>query len=241
MAQPLRRWVFLVTWGQQSCVHRIAGSPSARPCSGLPPHLLHPRSRKPHPCPRFPCCLIRVHRGRSPGRHAASRYADAGAGSPRTGAGRNVDPPPVPPQPESVPPADPATAAPLEQVTTEPVEAPAATPLETPAEAPEPLPDPPAAPVAAACCPGAGGAGRSAGRAGGTAGAARQCEHLGALRQPRETTAQSRRSMRRCRSLSQSPRRLRCDIRRRIRSITTPWRLSAAAAAPAALRTQSDG
>jgi hypothetical protein len=58
--------------------------------------------------------------------------------------------PPVPPQPESVPPADPATAAPIEQVTTEPVEATPATPVETPAEAPAPLPDPPAAPVAAA-------------------------------------------------------------------------------------------
>jgi hypothetical protein len=57
--------------------------------------------------------------------------------------------PPVPPQPESVPPADPATAAPIEQVTTEPVEAPPATPIETPAEAPAPLPDPPATPVAA--------------------------------------------------------------------------------------------
>ncbi len=57
--------------------------------------------------------------------------------------------PTVPPQPESVPPADPATAAPLEQVATEPVEAPPATPLETPAEAPVPLPDPPAGPVAA--------------------------------------------------------------------------------------------
>ena len=48
-----------------------------------------------------------------------------------------------------MPPADPATAAPIEQVPTEPVETPPATPLETPVEAPEPLPDPPAAPVAA--------------------------------------------------------------------------------------------
>ena len=48
-----------------------------------------------------------------------------------------------------MPPADPATAAPIEQAATEPVEAPPTTAPEPPVEAPEPLPDPPAAPVAA--------------------------------------------------------------------------------------------
>ena len=103
-----------------------------------------------------------VHRGRSPGRHAAGRYADAGAGSPRTGAGRNANAPARAAGAGIRAARGPGHGGSYRAGHDRAVEAPAAAPaLETPAEAPEPAARP-ACSARRGPASGTGGAGRSA-------------------------------------------------------------------------------
>ncbi len=148
MAQPLRRWVFLVTWGHTKlrASHRrvtvwvaVLGAASA---------FASPAVAETPPAPAIP--VLPDPQAIVAAAVAATQPVVTPTPVPALPAPAPVVTPtltPVPPQPESVPPADPATAAPSVQPSQEPVEPPAAAPaLETPVEAPEPLPDPPAAP-----------------------------------------------------------------------------------------------